>query len=322
MLEPSPSAVATKEMAGGTGGPPDALAEAVEFEVSRTKRYGVSGWLAMGWLAFVLVCAILIPMFMHAPVNTGKYANKGFLDELKFPLGTDGNGNNMVLLLAKGARNSLIVSVGAILFGLVVGGSLGLVAGYFRGRLDSILTGIFNILLAIPQLVLAIALVSVLATDTIDNKGIPHPVSSGRRLLILVIALGIVSVPILARITRANALQWSQREFVLAARAQGARNLTVMVREVLPNVLPAMFSIALLGIAVAMVAEGGLSILGVGVHFPSVSWGNMIAIGRADLRASPHIVFEPIACIFLTVLSLNYLGDVIRARFDVRESVL
>ena len=143
-----------------------------------------------------------------------------------------------------------------------------------------------------------------------------------RDLLVLIFALGIVSTPILARITRANTLQWAQREFVLAARAQGATDRRVMVREVLPNVLPAMFSIALLGIAVAMVAEGGLSILGVGVLPPAVSWGNMIAIVATDLQTLPYELFEPIVCIFLTVLSLNYLGDVVRARFDVRESAL
>ena len=131
-----------------------------------------------------------------------------------------------------------------------------------------------------------------------------------------------MSVPILGRITRANSLQWSQREFVLAARAQGASNLRIMVREVLPNVLPAMFSIALLAIAVVIVAEGGLSILGVGVLPPAVSWGNMIAISRSDLQTLPFELFEPIVCIFLTVLSLNYLGDIVRSRFDVRESAL
>ena len=138
----------------------------------------------------------------------------------------------------------------------------------------------------------------------------------------LIFALGVVSIPILARITRANSLQWSQREFVLAARAQGATNRRVMIREVLPNVLPAMFSIALLAIAVVIVAEGGLSILGIGVLPPAVSWGNMIASTRADLITLPYELFEPIACIFFTVLSLNYLGDIVRARTDVRESAL
>jgi len=141
-------------------------------------------------------------------------------------------------------------------------------------------------------------------------------------MLVLIFALGVVTIPILARITRANTLQWSQREFVMAARAQGATNFRTMVREVLPNVLPAMFSIALLGIAVVIVAEGGLSILGVGVLSPAVSWGSMIAISRADLQTLPYEVLEPIVCIFFTVLSLNFLGDVVRARFDVRESAI
>ena len=134
--------------------------------------------------------------------------------------------------------------------------------------------------------------------------------------------LGIVSIPILARITRANAMAWSQREFVMAARAQGAKDSRIIFREVLPNVLPAMFSIALLGIAVAIIAEGGLSLLGAGLPPPTPSWGTMIAQGRGSLRDAPFIVFIPSIFIFLTVLSLNFLGDKIRDRFDVRESAL
>jgi peptide/nickel transport system permease protein len=95
-----------------------------------------------------------------------------------------------------------------------------------------------------------------------------------------------------------------------------------MIGEVLPNVLPAMFSIALLGVAVVIVAEGGLSVLGIGIQLPTPSWGNMIAEGRSDLRDAPYIVMVPTVAIFLTVLALNYLGDVVRARFDVRESAL
>jgi peptide/nickel transport system permease protein len=140
--------------------------------------------------------------------------------------------------------------------------------------------------------------------------------------LSLIIALGIVSIPVLGRITRASTLSWSEREFVLAAKAQGAKNRRIIVREVLPNVLPAMYSIALLGIAVAIVAEGTLAILGASVSPDTPTWGNMIALGRQALSFAPHIVFEPAIMIFLTVLSLNMLGDVIRARFDVREGAL
>jgi peptide/nickel transport system permease protein len=293
-----------------------------KYKRPKSQRLGIGGIAAIVWIVFVVAAAIVIPMAVHNPLDPGLLAGRGLFKVSGHPLGGDSAGNDMLLQLAKGARSSLIVALGAVSFGLALGGTLGLIAGYYRGRIDSALTSVFNILLAIPQFVLAVALVSVLANDSINKSGIPTPVTSGRRLVVLVVALGIVSTPILARITRANTLQWAQRDFVLAARAQGARNRSIMVREVLPNVLPAMFSIALLGIAVAMVAEGGLSILGVGVHLPGVSWGSLIAAGRNSLQDQPSVVFEPIVCLFLTVLSLNYLGDVVRARFDVRESAI
>jgi peptide/nickel transport system permease protein len=322
MLEHSPDVAAAVAVDKGTPPPPAAAPEKVDFVRARSQRIGFGGILAIVWLAFVVVAAIVIPMIVKNPSDPGLLAGRGLFKVSGHPLGGDAAGNDMLLQLAKGARSSLIVAIGAVAVGLALGGTFGLIAGYRRGRIDTILTSFFNILLAIPQFVLAVALVSVLANDSISKQGIPQPVGSGRRLFILVVALGIVSTPILARITRANTLQWAQREFVMAARAQGATDRRVMIREVLPNVLPAMFSIALLGIAVAMVAEGGLSILGVGVHLPGVSWGSLIAGGRNSLQSQPALVFEPIVCLFLTVLSLNYLGDVVRARFDVRESVL
>jgi peptide/nickel transport system permease protein len=203
-----------------------------------------------------------------------------------------------------------------VAFGLLFGGILGLIAGYYRGKLDTIFTNIFNVFLAIPQLVLALALVAVFASDP--------AVSVGKREFWLIISIGLVSIPIIGRITRASTLSWAQREFVLAGRSMGAKNKRIMSRDVLPNVLPAMFSIALLGIAVVIVLEGGLSILGVGVPPSTPSWGNLIATGRNELTrivgACPQVILAPSIAIFLTVLSLNYLGDVVRARFDVRES--
>jgi len=296
-------------------------ADELAYVVPRTKRIGVGGRLAIAWLALTLVCVVVLPFVLHNPSSASLLASKGIFKVSGHPLGGDGNGNDMLLELAEGGRNSLIVAVGAVSFGLIIGGSLGLLAGYFRGKIDTGLTAMFNILLAIPAFVLAVSLVSVLAANGVNSQGAPQPASFTRRLVVLVVALGIVSIPVLARITRANALQWSQRDFVLAARAQGASNLRIMWREVLPNVAPAMFSIALLGIAVAMVAEGGLSILGAGVQ-GGYSWGNIIATGRGQFQTSPHVVFEPVICIFLTVLSINYVGDVVRARFDVRESTL
>jgi peptide/nickel transport system permease protein len=302
---------------------------AVEAQpISRRKKgLGLGGWLALGWMVFIVGVAVLaqldvLPIASPTEVTAscarkGPFANEGTAPG--FPLGCDSNGRDMVSRLAYGSWSSLVVSTGAVALGFLVGGFLGLVSGYAGGKLDTIIGGAFNVLLSVPAIVLALALVAYLQAST---KG----VASGDTgffhdpKVILILAIGIVSIPLLGRITRASALSWSQREFVLAARAQGARKGRIMVREVLPNVLPAMFSIALLGIAVAIVAEGTLAILGVGVKPPTPSWGNIIAQERGNLNESPHMVFEPAILIFLTVLALNFLGDVVRERLDVREA--
>jgi peptide/nickel transport system permease protein len=223
----------------------------------------------------------------------------------------------MMARLALGAWSSLYVAIGAIILGFTIGGTLGVIAGYFGGKVDTFLTGLFNIFLSIPGVVLALALVAFLqgsAEQAQDAFLSPE--------LILIIAIGVVSIPLVGRIARASALSWTQREFVLAARSQGAKHRRVIIKEVLPNVLPAIFSISLLGVAIAIVVEGTLAILGVGIKPPTPSWGNIIATDRGNLFTSPHIVFEASMMIFFTVLSLNMLGDVIRSRFDVREGVL
>jgi peptide/nickel transport system permease protein len=285
-----------------------------ESRSARQRRLGVFGVASIGWLAFITLMAVLAPVL---PLDD---PNENVASIVGQPPGTDGHllggdalGRDLLSRMVWGGRASLVLAVASIIFGVVAGGALGLAAGYFRGRTDTVLTGSFDVLLSFPQLILALTLVTVFAGGG---------VSSTRRMVWLILALGIVSIPVLARITRANTLSWSQREFVMAARAMGARNRSIMFGEVLPNVLPAMFSIALLGVAVVIVAEGGLSLLGVGVQLPTPSWGNIIAEGRADLRDAPHIVLVPTIAIFLTVLALNYLGDVVRARFDVRESAL
>jgi len=284
---------------------------------ARKKKLGVGAWLSIIWLGLVVFVSVFAPLLpLDDPLETvGAIARQGPGAEGHI-LGGDAIGRDMVSRTVHGARASMLVGSASVAIGLLIGGLAGLLAGYFRGRIDTILTGTFDILLAFPALVLALALVSFLRADPESGaKGLTN-------IQIVIIALGIVSIPLLARITRANTLTWAQRDFVLAARAQGAKNSRILIREVLPNVLPAMFSIALLGIAVAIIAEGGLSLLGVGVELPTPSWGNMIAEGRGLLRPAPHIVFIPSIAIFLTVLALNYMGDTIRTRFDVRESAL
>ena len=292
-----------------------------QVEVAATRKLGPIGWLSVAWLLLISLSALLAPIL---PLDD---PDKSFGREIarRGPgagghlLGGDSIGRDMLSRVVYGARTSLLIAVGAVLLGLFVGGLLGLVAGYVRGKLDTTLTTMFNVLLSIPALVLALSLVAVLAPT--DTAGGGDPVSHTRRVMVLILALGIVTVPILGRITRASTLSWSEREFVKASEVSGAKPARIMFREVLPNVFPAMMSITLLGIAVAIVAEGSLALLGVGIT-EEPTWGNMIETGRDFLRDAPHIVFIPSAAIFLTVMSLNYLGDVIRARFDVREAVL
>lgn len=283
-------------------------------DVNRHRRLGIGAWLAIIWLVGLLLLAVFAPLLPIPDPGQSfpEIARQGPV--AGHILGGDANGRDMLSRIIYGTRASYAIGFGAVAFGLLIGGFLGLATGFFRGKVDGIITPLMTILLAIPQFVLALSLVTVLSSG--------DKVSSIQRISVVVVGLGIVSIPILGRITRATTLSWSEREFVLAARAQGARHARVMWREILPNVLPAMFSIALLGIAVVIVAEGGLAILGVGVKPPTPSWGNVINDGRSDLADAPWITLAPSAAIFFTVLALNYLGDVVRARFDVRESAL
>jgi peptide/nickel transport system permease protein len=286
-----------------------------EVEASPGHRLGFLGWFSLVWLGGIALAAVTAPWLpLPDPDRSVLEIVRVGPIQPGHPLGGDGNGRDMLARVIFGARASLGISVSAVSLGFVVGGTLGLVAGYFRGAADAVLTTVFNVLLSIPALVLALALVAVFASAQLD-------VSNGRKMVVLTLALGIVTVPLIGRIARASTMAWSEREFVKAAEVLGAGHVRITVREVLPIVLPAMVSIALLGVAVAIVAEGSLALLGVGVtEVPS--WGNMIASGRSDLARAPHTVAVPSIATFLTVLALNYLGDVVRARFDVREAAL
>jgi peptide/nickel transport system permease protein len=279
--------------------------------------WGVGAWLAFAWLGLVLIAMLFAPVLpLSDPLeNFTEIRNVGPGQLVDHPLGGDASGRDMLARTVYGARTSMAIGVLAVGLGVLIGGSLGMLAGFYRNWFSTALSTLFDILLAFPGLVLALSLVSFL-TGSQESDPILPPFG------IVTLALGIVSIPILARITRVNALAWSQREFVMAARAQGAKDSRIILREVLPNVVPAMVSIALLAIAVVIIAEGGLALLGAGIQPPTPSWGSMVATGRSSLRDAPYIVFIPSTAIFLTVLSLNFLGDKIRDRFDVRESAL
>jgi peptide/nickel transport system permease protein len=188
----------------------------------------------------------------------------------------------------------------------VLGGTFGLISGYLRGWTDSLVGIVTNVLLAFPPLVLLLALAAVLPR-TARNQAL---------------TLSILVIPVNVRLARASTLAFSQREFVLAAKAIGAKRRRIMVSELLPNVLVPLLSYAFIVLAVLIVAEASLSFLGLGIPQPAPTWGNMIAEGRNGVfEQYPHLVFVPATALFLTVLSFNLVGERLRLRFTSGKQV-
>jgi peptide/nickel transport system permease protein len=181
-----------------------------------------------------------------------------------------------------------------------------MVAGYFRGRFEALAMGGMDVLLAFPPLVLVLAITAYL----------------GQSLLNLSMTIGFLSIPPFARVARAATLTLAQREFVTAARALGATHARILLRELLPNVSLPLLAFFLLAVAVTIVVEGALSLLGLGVPPPTASWGSMIGEGRESLDIAPWLAFLPAGVMFLTVLSFNLVGDSLRAITDPREKAL
>ena len=219
-------------------------------------------------------------------------------------LGTDQDARDILSRSIHGARISLAVGALTALFGIVVGGALGMIAGYFKGILDKIISAIFLVSLSFPGLILAILVVALV----------------DRSLITISITIGILAVAPIGRLARAQTLSFAEREFVLAAETLGAKKSRILVRELLPNVLIPMSTLAMLVIAIAIVAEGTLAFLGLSVQGSS-TWGKLILTGSGlqTLESSPWVAFAPMGFLFLTVASFNYMSDRLRDYFDVRE---
>jgi len=272
------------------------------------RKLGLAFWICAAWLVTVIGLALF------APYLAIKSPDVNFIQPGERPpyppssehwFGTDQDARDMFSRTVYGARTSLTVGFAAIAFGLLVGGTLGLLAGYFRGKVDQIISFGFLSLLSFPALVLAILITALLE----------------RSLLTIAITIGILSVAPVGRVARATTISFADREFVLAARSLGARHPRIIVRELLPNVMIPMGAFSLLGVAIAIVAEGSLAFLGLSVE-KGPTWGKIILTASQssrDLENAPYMAFFPIGVLFLTVLALNFAGDRIRGYFDVRE---
>ncbi|MGW5385739.1 ABC transporter permease [Nocardia sp. NPDC003963] len=277
--------------------------------VGKIRRLGL--WLSMSWLVIELIAVATADLL---PLKEGRDPSATLAEPIlgspdlfsAHPFGTDRQGLDILSGAIYGARTSLIVGFGAVLLGAVVGGGLGLAAGYYRGRIDSLLNFLNDSLLAFPPLILLLALASVVEPN-IRN---------------VTLALGVLAVPTFFRLTRANTMTYAQRNFVTAARALGAGHGRILGRELLPNVIASTISYGFIVVAVLIVAESSLSFLGLSLQRPEPTWGNMIAAGQTDLKGYPHLVFVPGAALFLTVLSLNQIGDWAQQKWDPRSRKL
>jgi peptide/nickel transport system permease protein len=274
--------------------------------IGRTRRPGPLFWIAIAWTIFVFAAAAFAGLLpIPGPTEMDMLARRAPFSASHW-LGTDGLGRDELARLIYGARISLTLGLCAPMIGLAIGGTLGLLAGYFRGRFEALVVGSMDVVLAFPPLILALAVTAFL------GQSVPN----------LACILGVLGIPAFMRVARAATLSLARREFVVAAQALGATHARILLRELLPNVILPLFAFFLLGVAVTIVAEGALSFLGLGVPPPVPSWGGMIGEGRESLEVAPRLAFLPAIAMFFTVLSFNLVGDTLRALTDPRQGAL
>jgi peptide/nickel transport system permease protein len=274
----------------------------------RPRRRRVNGLLvaALVWIAVIALAAILADVLPIMSPTDMDMLGKREPPSAEHLLGTDQLGRDMLSRLIYGARISLTVGLLAPVVGLVVGGALGMMAGYLGGRFEALTVGVVDVLLAFPPLVFALAVTAYL----------------GQSVFNLTLVIGVLSIPAFTRVARATTLSLTQREFVVAARTLGATHTRILLRELLPNVALPLLAFFLLAVAVPIVVEGALSFLGLGVPPPAPSWGSMIGEGRESLDIAPWLAFLPAGSMFVTVLAFNIVGDTLRALTDPRPGAL
>jgi len=276
-------------------------------EQSSHKSLGWVFWICAGWVVLNILVAIFAnflhlqnPDFQTATINAGPSAAHFF--------GTDDLGRDIFSRVLYGSRVSMIVGFGSIGIGLALGGTLGMISGYRRGTVDTVINAGSYVLLAFPALLAVIAIVTFW----------------GHELWKITLVLGVASAPLIFRIVRASTLSYATRDFVAAAKALGATDRRILIREILPNIMPTIVSFSLIGVAVVIVLEGSLAFLGLSVPPPTPSWGNMLneslnGLNNIPGQSNPWLVIFPAVAMFLLLLAINLAGDRLRQYFDVTE---
>jgi peptide/nickel transport system permease protein len=261
-------------------------------------------WVPAGILILLLFLCFVWPyIYTIPPGDTGS-----ILDASLPPfspghwLGTDPNGVDIFSMLVYGGQVSFEISLAVTAVGMIIGGVVGLTAGYFGGWVDSVLSRVIDVLIAFPALVLVLAVAEVLQPSETH----------------LIWALSVFSVPAFARVVRGSTLTIRTLPYITAARLSGTSNRKIIFKHILPNVIPGVITFSLLGIGIIVILEGAVDFLGLGIQVPQPSWGAMIAKGQNVLTAEPQYVLIPSIVLLIFVMSLNLLGDALRERWGVR----
>lgn len=288
---------------------PDLLAPAERAKTAsaRARRGGWTRalriWIPAGFLILLVAACFIWPHIYPVPKPVGGSVLNAGLPPLSpgHIFGTDPVGNDVFSRILYGGQISIEVGLAVTAIGLVVGGLLGMAAGYWGGAADTVISRVLDVLIAFPALVLALAIAEGLGPSEVH----------------VIWALAVFSIPATGRIARGATISLREQTFMLAARLSGTRGWRVIARHVVPNIMPQLMTFSLLGIGVIIILEGALSFLGLGIPLPEASWGSMIAQGQQSLSASPDLVLIPSAFLFATVLALNLLSDALRERWSV-----
>ena len=273
----------------------------------RKKKLGPLFWICVTWLAINFLAAIFASILPIQNPFFQDYTAINSSPSLHHLFGTDDLGRDIFARIVYGSRVSIEAGLGAMVIGFGLGAPLGMLAAYRRGKFDSILTTFMYIFLAFPAIIATIAILSFWTP---------------RSLLKIIIVIGVASIPLVYRVIRTATLNVATKDYVIAAKIQGATDRRIMVKELLPNVAPIGVSFLLIGIATVVVLEGSLAFLGLSVNPPTPSWGNMINEARTILQVNPWLAIFPSLAMCLFLLCLNFIGDRLRSHFDVSESKL
>jgi peptide/nickel transport system permease protein len=277
------------------------------FVRHRSARVGLS---LLGFMVLIAIFAgVIAPFNPIVPLDNVTRRSGPCIHLLGCPadqpqhlMGIDSNNRDLFSRILYGSRFSLYIGFTTISFAIFVGGLFGLASGFFGGWIDNLIMRSMDVLMAFPSLLLAIAIVTVL----------------GPGLVNALLAIGIVSIPIYARLIRASVLSVKELEYVEASRALGASNLRILFTRILPNALTPLVVQGTLGIATAILDAAALSFLGLGAEKPKPEWGLMLGEERNSVFNAPHLVFFPGVAIMLTVLAFNLIGDGLRDALDPR----